>query len=128
MYVQPHQSQERLQPAPGEVRLDRLVRKPSGEKPPRAKPRVIKNSQSDHFYDTVALDEDPEITAASPPDEVYDNHLLYEEHNKTKSDTIGMVFQGLEFAVFEPKPDQSSEFRFSTLCSKVKIGDLIDKI
>ena len=101
MSVQPQQPQERLQPAPGEVRLDRLVRKPSGEKPPRAKPRVIKNSQSDHFYDTVALDEDPpEVTAASPPDEVYDNHLLYEEHNKTKSDTIGMVFQGLKFAAF----------------------------
>ena len=94
MSSQPQQPQERLQPAPGEVRLDRLVRKPSGEKPPRAKPRVIKKSQSDHFYDTVALDEDPpEVTAASPPDEVYDNHLLYEEnHNKTKSDTIPLNF------------------------------------
>ena len=51
----------------GEVRLDRLVRKPSGEKPPKAKPRVIKKSGSnqnqDHFYDTVALDEEIGNTA-----------------------------------------------------------------
>ena len=64
----------------GETRLDRLVRKPSGEKPnpPKLKPRLI-SSNSDHLYDTVAAEEDL--------DEVYDNHLLYGEQKK--SDTIG---------------------------------------
>ena len=62
----------------GETRLDRLVRRPSSEaKPkPKAKPRILSNN-TEHLYDTVALDED----------DVYDNHLLYEE--KRKSDTIG---------------------------------------
>jgi hypothetical protein len=59
--LQPQQPQVQERPS-GEVRLDRLVRKPSGEKPPKAKPRVIKKSGSnqnqDHFYDTVALDEE----------------------------------------------------------------------
>ena len=69
----------------GETRLDRLVRRPSDnkEKPkpkPKAKPRLLSsNSTAEHLYDTVALDEDM--------DNVYDNHLLYEEK---KSDTIGM--------------------------------------
>ena len=63
---QPQQPQVQERPS-GEVRLDRLVRKPSGEKPPKAKPRVIKKSGSnqnqDHFYDTVALDEEIGNTA-----------------------------------------------------------------
>ena len=64
--------------ASGEARLDRLVRKPSGERP-KVKPRLI-SSNPDHLYDTVAIDE--------PEDEVYDNHLLYDTDGK-KTDTIG---------------------------------------
>jgi hypothetical protein len=63
--LQPQHAQVQERPS-GEVRLDRLVRKPSGEKPPKAKPRVIKNSgnqNQDHFYDTVALDEEITNTA-----------------------------------------------------------------
>ena len=67
----------------GETRLDRLVRRPSDkEKPkPKAKPRLLSNN-AEHLYDTVALDEDM--------DNVYDNHLLYEEK---KSDTIGKTLK-----------------------------------
>ena len=70
-------SRSSLSATSGEARLDRLVRKPSGEKP-KAKPRLIPSTNPDHLYDTVALDEDG--------DEVYDNHLLYEQK---KTDTIG---------------------------------------
>ena len=86
----------------GETRLDRLVRRPSGEKSapplpppnkpskkPRAKPRQffpVSGGQPDHLYDTVALDE-PEADAVQE-DEFYDNHLLYGGRAHT-SDTIG---------------------------------------
>lgn len=68
--------------ASGETRLDRLVRRPSGEKKqpnmsPVTKPK-IKPRNLEPLYDTVAADEEL--------DEVYDNHLLYETK---KSDTIG---------------------------------------
>ena len=64
--------------ANAETRLDRLVRKTSGDgkKKPQIKPRII-SDPNEPLYDTVAADED---------DEVYDNHLLYE---KSKTDTIG---------------------------------------
>lgn len=73
-----HDSTKRVS---GETRLDRLVRRPSGEKPkrPQIKPRIIE-ANGDHLYDTVAPEE--ELL-----DEVYDNHLLYSDG--TKTDTIG---------------------------------------
>lgn len=86
----------------GETRLDRLVRRPSGEKAtglpmpvkkPRAKPR--QGTAAEPLYDTVPT-EDPELME----DEFYDNHLLYGTNNSSssghrvhnnnnKSDTIG---------------------------------------
>ena len=92
---------------PGETRLDRLVRRPSGEKgppplpptsgipvpcskKPRAKPRksskdgIIETCfqpNEEPLYDTVANDEGD--------DDYYDNHLIYTPSSRTqKSDTI----------------------------------------
>ena len=82
---------------PGETRLDRLVRRPSGErgnpryqealpapalpkalKKPKAKPRTVStDSKEEPLYDTVANDE--------PEDEYYDNHLLYGTGSSGKS-------------------------------------------
>ena len=83
----------------GETRLDRLVRRPSGEKSapplpppnkpvkkPQAKPRQffpVSSGNPDHVYDTVA----PEPEEAAHEDEYYDNHLLYGRAHT--SDTIG---------------------------------------
>ena len=84
----------------GETRLDRLVRRPSGEKSapplpppnkptkkPRAKPRQffpMAGGNPDHLYDTVARDEPEDVLQE---DEYYDNHLLYGRAHT--SDTIG---------------------------------------
>ena len=85
----------------GETRLDRLVRRPSGEKSapplpppnrpakkPQAKPRQflpVSAGNPDHLYDTVARDEPEEPLQE---DEYYDNHLLYGRAHHA-SDTIG---------------------------------------
>ena len=92
---------------PGETRLDRLVRRPSGEKgphtvpptsgipvpcskKPRPKPRGSSKDQiietcfqstEEPLYDTVANDEGD--------DDYYDNHLIYTPSSRTnKSDTM----------------------------------------
>ncbi len=88
----------------GETRLDRLVRRPSGErnnngryaeglpapalpkplKKPKAKPRQFSkdtnSSIEEPLYDTVAPDE---------IEDEYDNHLLYGTSSTNKTDTIG---------------------------------------
>ncbi len=89
----------------GETRLDRLVRRPSGEgnrhserlavpvlpavgKKPKAKPRTIAHphlqqqpppAEDEPLYDTVANEE---------PEDEYDNHLLYGSGHRHKTDTI----------------------------------------
>ncbi len=79
----------------GETRLDRLVRRPSGDRPapalpkpnkkPVAKPRTFYHEHQqveEPLYDTVANDE---------PEDEYDNHLLYTSRGsggRGKTDTI----------------------------------------
>ena len=93
----------------GETRLDRLVRKPSGDPPapalpkpmkkPKAKPRSL--SREEPLYDTVANEE---------PEDEYDNHLLYGTNSTVKSDTVCSSGGGSSSADlgFDEPPLQSS--------------------